>query len=70
MYRHFHNFHPSFWVKTFFCTLATEWDLYLLGAIDGKHIIMHKPWRAGSEFYNYKAQQSIVLMAMCDHNYR
>ncbi|KAI8432610.1 hypothetical protein MSG28_013596 [Choristoneura fumiferana] len=40
-----------------------------LGAVDGKHIRLEKPNGAGSEFYNYKQYNSIVLMAVVDSNY-
>ncbi len=41
-----------------------------LGAVDGKHVVMRKPWHAGSAFHNYKNSESIVLMAVADADYR
>lgn len=41
-----------------------------LGAIDGKHIRIIRPEHCGSQFYNYKQYNSIVLMAVADSNYR
>lgn len=39
---------------------------HTLGAIDGKHIRIKRPPHAGSDFYNYKGYQSIVLLAVVD----
>ena len=41
-----------------------------LGALDGRHVIMHSPARSGSSFFKYKKTFSIALLAICDARYK
>ena len=56
-------------------TIAEEfnkkWQFpHLLGLVDGKHIRIDKPPKTGSTFFNYKGYFSIVLMGICDADYK
>ncbi|KAK5650676.1 hypothetical protein RI129_001705 [Pyrocoelia pectoralis] len=57
--------------KTISLDFEKKWHFpHCIGAVDGKHIIIKKPPKTGSSFYNYKQNCSIVLMASVDANYK
>ena len=41
-----------------------------IGAVDGKHIAIQRPFNASSVYYNYKQRDSIILMAVVDASYK
>lgn len=41
-----------------------------IGSIDGKHIAMQAPSYSESEYYSYKHFNSIILVGVCDANYK
>lgn len=42
----------------------------VLGALDGKHVVFRAPKSAGSIYYNYKNEHSIVLLALVSYDYK
>ncbi|XP_064469627.1 uncharacterized protein LOC135384349 [Ornithodoros turicata] len=51
--------------------METGWQFpNCIGSIDGKHIVIECPAKSGSQNYNYKGTFSVVLLTVCDDQYR
>lgn len=48
-----------------------KWNFpHVLGAMDGKHVVLQAPFNSGNDYDNYKLFPSIVLFALVDAKYR
>ncbi|KAJ8876332.1 hypothetical protein PR048_020777 [Dryococelus australis] len=48
-------------------TFEIDWNVpHCAGALDGKHVLLQALVHSGSDFYNYKSNFSIVLLALVD----
>ncbi|XP_063219675.1 uncharacterized protein LOC134529470 isoform X2 [Bacillus rossius redtenbacheri] len=48
-----------------------QWNFpYCMGALDGKHINFRPSRSSGSYYHNYKGNNSIILLALVDANYK
>ncbi|XP_046388639.1 protein ALP1-like [Ischnura elegans] len=60
----------DFWLKTAAKFYEQTNFPHCIGALDGKQIRVIKPVNSGSLYYNYKNYFSILLLAMCDADYK
>jgi hypothetical protein len=61
---------PEGW-KELAQTYSGRWNFHhVLGALDGKHVRIKAPAKAGSTYYNYKGYNSLIMMALVDGQYK
>ena len=50
---------------------SQRWNIpNMIGAVDGKHVILQQPCNSGSHYRNYKGTDSIILMAVVGPEYQ
>ena len=48
-------------------SFENKWNFpHVIGALDGKHIVMQAPHNAGSGYFNCKKTYNVVLLAICN----
>lgn len=60
----------EYWLQTSAEFMARTNFPHCIGALDGKHVRIIKPTDTGSLYFNYKKFCSILLLAICDANYK
>lgn len=41
-----------------------------IGALDGKRVLIGKPAKSGSTYYDYKSHFSVIMLALVDASYK
>ncbi|KAK4304444.1 hypothetical protein Pmani_023616 [Petrolisthes manimaculis] len=52
-------------------TFSTAWNFpNCLGALDGKRFLVINPSNSGSEYFDYKSHNSVIMLALVDADYK
>jgi hypothetical protein len=66
----FPELNADYWFHTSAEFMARSNFPHCLGAIDGKHVRIIQPKDSGSLYFNFKKFFSVILVAICDANYK